>query len=227
MRTFVVGDIHGACRALKQCLDRAAFDFETDKLICLGDVCDGWPETRQSIDLLLKIKSLVLLKGNHDWWTILWMTEGYANEDWLAQGGEATRQSYKKGIPKKHKELLVNAKRYYLQDSSLFVHAGINPDLSLEEQTDRTLFWDRTLAKNALQTAKAGLKKNFGAFSEIYLGHSPQPGGKPVKACNVWLMDTGAGWDGVLTIMNIETNEYFTSDPVPQLYPKAKGRSKK
>ncbi len=45
-RTFVIGDIHGAYRALRQCLDRADFDYESDHLICLGDVCDGWPDTK-------------------------------------------------------------------------------------------------------------------------------------------------------------------------------------
>ncbi len=45
-KTFVIGDIHGAYRALRQCLERSTFDFEKDRLICLGDVCDGWPETK-------------------------------------------------------------------------------------------------------------------------------------------------------------------------------------
>jgi serine/threonine protein phosphatase 1 len=54
-RTFVIGDIHGAYRALRQCLQKAAFNYSNDHLICLGDVCDGWPETRESIDELLKI----------------------------------------------------------------------------------------------------------------------------------------------------------------------------
>jgi serine/threonine protein phosphatase 1 len=40
-------------------------------------------------------------------------------------------------------------------------------------------------------------------------------------------MDTGAGWSGVLTIMNIETKEFFTSDPVPVLYPGIEGRKRK
>jgi len=35
MRTFVLGDIHGAYKALKQCFQKAEFDHETDQLICL------------------------------------------------------------------------------------------------------------------------------------------------------------------------------------------------
>jgi serine/threonine protein phosphatase 1 len=49
----------------------------------------------------------------------------------------------------------------------------------------------------------------------------------PIKACEVWLMDTGAGWSGVLSMMNIDTKEIFMSDPVPSLYPGLAGRTRK
>jgi len=58
-------------------------------------VCDGWPETRQAIDELLKIKNLTYILGNHDFWTLEWMREGVAEEIWLSQGGDATVNSYK------------------------------------------------------------------------------------------------------------------------------------
>ena len=37
-RTLVVGDIHGAYKALLQVLERACFNPQTDTLIALGDV---------------------------------------------------------------------------------------------------------------------------------------------------------------------------------------------
>ena len=43
MKTFVVGDIHGAHKALVQVLERSGLDRESDTLIVLGDVVDGWP----------------------------------------------------------------------------------------------------------------------------------------------------------------------------------------
>jgi serine/threonine protein phosphatase 1 len=39
-------------------------------------------------------------------------------------------------------------------------------------------------------------------------------------------MDTGAGWAGVLSMMDIHTKEVFTSDRVPELYPEVPGRVK-
>ena len=50
MRTFVIGDIHGGYLSLKQCLERSSFNYEEDTLISLGDICDGWPETKRCID---------------------------------------------------------------------------------------------------------------------------------------------------------------------------------
>ena len=32
-------------------------------------------------------------------------------------------------------------------------------------------------------------------------------------------MDTGAGWNGKLTIMDVDTEEYWQSDLVESLYP--------
>jgi serine/threonine protein phosphatase 1 len=34
-------------------------------------------------------------------------------------------------------------------------------------------------------------------------------------------MDTGAGWEGKLSLMNITTKEVFQSDPVCELYEKS------
>ncbi len=34
----------------------------------------------------------------------------------------------------------------------------------------------------------------------------------------IWNLDTGAGWEGKLTVMNVDTKEYYQSDPVEDLY---------
>ena len=65
-RSFVIGDIHGAYPALRQCLELCKFDYNSDLLICLGDVCDGWPQVKESVEELLKIRNLIYIMGNHD-----------------------------------------------------------------------------------------------------------------------------------------------------------------
>jgi serine/threonine protein phosphatase 1 len=226
-KKFVMGDIHGACRALRQCLERSGFNREEDELIFLGDVADGWPETKASVDELLTIKNLIFIFGNHDFWTLEWMQTGYAEDIWLKQGGDATVKSYKAGIPKNHISLLDKSLPYYISDNRLFVHAGFDPAAPLNVQTLTTFLWDRSLALNALGAQTKNGKGKLTDFEEVFLGHTPVVGGMPVQCGEIWLMDTGAGWSGVLSMMNLDTKEVFTSDPVPELYPGVEGRKKK
>ena len=110
MRTFVIGDIHGAYKALLQCFKRCSFDYDNDRLIALGDVCDGWPEVRQSIDELLKVKNLIYIVGNHDLWALSWGLQGTKEDIWLGQGGKNTIVSYDGGpMPESHIKLLQQA----------------------------------------------------------------------------------------------------------------------
>jgi len=47
----------------------------------------------------------------------------------------------------------------------------------------------------------------------------------PVNNANLWNLDTGGGWGGKLTIMNVDTKEYWQSDTVSELYPGVLGRN--
>ncbi|HEX8038000.1 MAG TPA: metallophosphoesterase [Chryseosolibacter sp.] len=225
-RVFVLGDIHGAYRALRQCLERSKFDYGKDRLISLGDVSDGWPETRQCIDELLRIKNLTYILGNHDSWTLEWMLSGRIEPVWYAQGGKATIDSYRSGIPAEHVKFLSEALLYYQYDNKLFVHAGFDPSRPPDQQDREILLWDRSLASLALDHYDSPAEGNLFTFDEVYIGHTPIPYPKPIVSLGVWLMDTGAGWSGVLSIMNVETKEVFTSDPVPTLYPGVQGRKR-
>lgn len=224
MNRFVIGDIHGAHRALQQCLGRAGFDYQADLLIALGDVCDGWPETRQAVDELLKIKNLKFILGNHDYLALQWMQYGIQHEEWLDQGGLATLHSYNAIAIEEHKNFFERALPYLVMDNKLFVHAGFNPLKRIEEQSVELLLWDRNLARIAIDFYNKGIEAPLTVYSEVYVGHTPIALGKPLQACGIWLMDTGAGWSGVLSLMNIDTKEVFTSDPVPLLYPGVTGR---
>lgn len=227
-RIFVLGDVHGAYRALRQCFDRSGFDRTHDRLIFLGDICDGWPETRECIEELLTIKNLTFILGNHDWWMLRWINAGMVENIWYDQGGKATIESYNDApIPGTHHRLIESALPYLEWNGKLFVHAGISRDIELRFQTMDTFLWDRSLAHVALQYYATNLSVKLTSFDEVYIGHTPVASDKPIKACEVWLMDTGAGWSGVLSMMDIESKEIFTSDAVPLLYPGVKGRTRK
>ena len=224
MRTFVIGDIHGAHKALVQCLERAQFDYEKDKLICLGDVCDGWPETKQAIDELMRIKNLKYILGNHDYWTLEWMKYGIADDSWLTQGGRATVQSYMNMPDSTHQEFLASAPFYFVRNNSLFVHAGFDPLLPVDQQGMDMFLWDRTLARQALHYHDRSIDSPITDFTEVFIGHTPISFRTPIQGGGIWLMDTGAGWTGTLSMMDVETKKVFQSDAVPSLYPGKRGR---
>jgi serine/threonine protein phosphatase 1 len=48
--------------------------------------------------------------------------------------------------------------------------------------------------------------------------------GLPLRYCEVTDLDTGGGWEGKLTIMDLDTREFWQSDFVYTLYPEEKGR---
>ena len=81
-RTLVLGDIHGAKEALLQVLSLSKFDNELDRLIFLGDVADGWHEVPECVDILLNIKNLICIRGNHDIWLRDWLKSDYDNLMW-------------------------------------------------------------------------------------------------------------------------------------------------
>jgi serine/threonine protein phosphatase 1 len=224
-RRFVIGDIHGANLALIQCLEKSAFNPQHDLLISLGDLCDRWPEVNKVFDTLLGIKNLVLLLGNHDQWALEWFLRRRAPEIWLMQGGNITVGAYKQGVPESHIALLKQAALFYELDNKLFVHGGYNPEKDIHFQDREVLLWDRSLIKSALKHLHNGDEIHLTRYDEVYVGHTPTLNfGEtvPIKACEVYLMDTGAGWPGgVLTIMDLDSKEYFQSDPVDRLYGEA------
>jgi serine/threonine protein phosphatase 1 len=131
-------------------------------------------------------------------------------------------------MPSGHVEFLNKAHPWLEVDGRVFVHAGFDPDQPLKTQSLKTLVWDRSLLRRAWEEDHAGRSRPFGCYKEIFLGHTPAGvlhGALPLHVCNVWAMDTGAGWTGPLTIMDIETKEFWQSDPTPSLYG-VKGRER-
>ncbi len=230
MKTYVIGDIHGACRALRQCIERSGFDAQRDRLICLGDVCDGWPEVKASFAVLLELKNLVYILGNHDAWALEWARWGHKPDIWTSQGGLNTLRSYgKEGMPKSHVDLLSTAPLYFREEGRLFVHGGFNPTVPIEQQSPDALLWDRNLLMLAQRFSLTDPDYQFGFVQEIYVGHTTTQAfhiHEPVRFCNVWALDTGAGWSGKLSIMNVATKEFWQSDTVRDLYPDETGRGR-
>lgn len=239
--TFVIGDIHGGLKALQQVLNRANVTTN-DQLIFLGDYVDGWSETPEVIDFLIDLstkQTCVFMQGNHEEMLLKWLKKEDDNELWRFHGGEVTVQSYQNISLKtieKHISFLEKLKEYHIDEQNrLFVHAGFTHLKGVAFEYFRGMFWwDRTLWETAM-AVEGNLDFNdirypqrLKLYKEIYVGHTPVTrfgATTPLNFANVWNVDTGAAFTGKLTILNVDTKEFWQSDNLSALYPNEKGRN--
>jgi serine/threonine protein phosphatase 1 len=241
MRTLVVGDIHGGLRALHQIMERANVTPK-DTLIFLGDFVDGWSQAPQVIDYLIALKKThicIFILGNHDQLLLKWLDESIDNPMWYKHGGEATVLAYSStdnDTIQKHIKFLKSLENYYLDNQNrLFIHAGFTNMHGVSSEFFPELFyWDRTLWETAVAVDKKMEKgdllypKRLTLYKEIFIGHTSVTRidqTVPVQMANVWNVDTGAAFKGPLTIMDVDTKEYWQSEPLQNLYPTEKGRN--
>lgn len=243
-RILVVGDIHGGLKALHQVLERGQVTKE-DTLIFLGDYVDGWSESPQVIDFLLQLKTTnecIFIRGNHDELLLDWMLNHNKNIDegmWYKHGGEATVLAYASVTNEKkqiHMEFLRSLKDYHLDEKNrLFIHAGFTNMNGIDhEYFPKLFYWDRSLWETALALDESMPKdslhypRRLTLYDEIYIGHTPVTKINetvPVNKACIWNVDTGAAFKGPLTILDIETKEFWQSESLNELYFNEKGRN--
>ncbi len=241
MKTFVIGDIHGGLKALVQILTKISISKE-DRLIFLGDYVDGWSESPNVLDYLIELKktqNCIFIKGNHDDLLLNYLKNNSYNKEWFIHGGKSTVEAYKiisTTIIEKHIAFLNELQPYFLdEENRLFIHAGFTNLKGVDfEYFKPSFYWDRTLWETALCLNPNLTKDNalypsrFKLYNEIYIGHTPVTRiGKtiPFQAANIWNIDTGAAFKGSLTILNVETKQFWQSQPLIELYPNENGRN--
>ena len=240
-RVLVCGDVHGSHKALLQVLERSGFDNDSDKIIFLGDLVDGWGQSMEVIKEIQRIDNKVVIMGNHDDWMYGFLRYGIAPTQWVNQGGDATLKSFLKGVEgsenqEAFKDDLISffddTVYYHVENERLFVHGGINWHLDVDKQMVTNLMWDRHLWSTAQMWEGYTPKPVVKAYNEVFVGHTSTCynhsgqliGIEPQHASNVWNLDQGCGWEGVLTLMCVETKQFWQSDYSKDLYPNEKGR---
>lgn len=256
MKTLVIGDVHGNHRGLVQALERAKFDYENDTLISLGDIVDGFLDSYECVEELLKVKNLLTVKGNHDEVWLNYLETGKHAFHWL-HGGDTTLRSYarhadrditispqmggyetnftKYDIPDSHIKFFKDQKPCIIdEDGNVFVHGGFNRHLKLSEQTPSNIFWwDRDLFSQA-QSAHSRNGEFYLSFKDdfinrVFIGHTPtinwnkkgKENSEPIFADRVINLDTGGGYNGgKITVMDVDSKEFWQSDFGYELYEK-------
>lgn len=137
---------------------------------------------------------------------------------WYKQGGKNTLDSYRvKGkitIPPEHIDFFRNSCTYCIKDKRLFVHGGFDPKKGISHTKTFDILWDRAL----IEYARTKIIKGY---DRVFVGHTTtqsygylseiQDCMRPIFFNNLVMMDCGAGWNGRLSIMNIDTLEHFES----------------
>ncbi len=170
---FAVGDLHGYADALITMLTHlegviaADYTGQDVDLVFLGDYVDRGPDPNGVITLARAGLSRdnvrhIALMGNHDRYLLQAAEIGGRSmtfQDWsiwLANGGGETLQglgglSYGSATPERVRDALGPANVAWLEalktsfrsKDVLCVHAGVDPDVALDEQTEQAMVWIR------------------------------------------------------------------------------------
>lgn len=147
---YAIGDIHGMLDALIEVQSRIAQHANRNSIlhpevIYLGDYIDRGPDSKSVIDRIWANKHWfrqTCLLGNHE---VLAITS--ADRDvWLTNGGVETLKSFggkRNYLPSNYVSWIKSLPTFVRHGRWYFVHAGIDPLRSLDEQTDDDRLWIR------------------------------------------------------------------------------------
>lgn len=149
-RRIVVGDVHGQYDALMRLLEAIA-PTEDDTLCLVGDLIDRGPKSAQVVDFV-RNSPYECLMGNHEKMLLDICSSPEAQQamlqGWLFSGGQMTLVSYQEyygepGVPQDHLDWMRDRPLYLDWGDYWIVHAGVDPTLPLEQQSDREFCWIR------------------------------------------------------------------------------------
>jgi len=223
-RAYAIGDVHGRLDLLEQLLseierDRSVRPARKTLLIFLGDLIDRGPNSAQVIERLRTYSSngvrTAFLLGNHEE-VLLRIVDGDTSliPTWLQFGGAQCLQSYgadwrriareadekalkmiRNAIPAEHIAFINSFIDTCRFGDYLFVHAGIRPGVTLDEQLQSDLRWIRD----------PFLFDDSDHGCIVVHGHTIREGVE--ERPNRIGIDTGAYRTGVLTALVIEGDQ--------------------
>ncbi|MET0239436.1 MAG: metallophosphoesterase family protein [Sphingobium sp.] len=171
-RVYAIGDVHGHLKLLRDLIDAIAADNEQRgaaediRLVLLGDLIDRGPESPGVIEAAIAMRDLwpgfACLKGNHEEVFLMALDGDVEAMGFFRRFGRDTLLSYGvapeivggyddaelqaatvAAVPRAHHDFLASLPSSLVIGDYLFVHAGIRPGVSLEEQDARDLHWIR------------------------------------------------------------------------------------
>jgi serine/threonine protein phosphatase 1 len=172
IKQWVIPDIHGCAKTLKQLIEFQIQPEKTDELYFLGDYIDRGPDSKGVIDYLISLKKqgykTRFLKGNHESYFLKALKHNSPKKKklflskknkfkkrWYAHGGKKCMKSFgvkKLGdIPQKYVKWIKKLEHYIVLPQHILVHAGLNfnHDDPFEDKHD--MVWTRSFEIDPLK----------------------------------------------------------------------------
>ena len=146
-RYIAITDIHGELKKLESVLSKINTK-PNDIFVFMGDYIDRGPDSKGVVDRIIEqsnYNKCIYLIGSHEYALLHSPSDDYYKYLFDNYGGPATIRSYGNfnNIFRIHGDFFKSLKFYYLTEKYLFVHAGINPNYSLEDQDETDLVYIR------------------------------------------------------------------------------------
>ena len=230
-RDFVVGDIHGMFRVLRQALAAVAFRFSSDRLFSVGDLIDRGPDSLLAYKWVQEYPWFRAVRGNHDQMLLdalmgpgdlrpgvkeLWIY--YNGGSWSLDVDDSSLLAVTNalaGLPIAT-EIDCDCGRIGI------VHADVPPDrdwhsflqeLRLGSREDTAYaMWSRSRLGEYLSGARREEDTAIAGVDFVVSGHVPL--NAPVHAANRWWIDTGAAYSGRLAEPKFSLLQIQPGDPV-------------
>lgn len=233
-RVYAIGDIHGRDDLFARLItliegDDANREMAQTTIVLLGDLID---RGRESADVIARARAwarrrkVEIIMGNHEEMLLTSRVDADVVRGFLKFGGIETIQSYgvpfdaimaadatelqkllNAAIPQEDFDFLEGFQQMVRVGDYLFVHAGIRPDIAIEQQVPQDCRW--------IREPFLSYRGDFGAF--VIHGHTITR--EPEVCANRIGIDTGAFASGTLTAIGLEgTDRWFLQAHAPTLH---------
>lgn len=151
---IAIGDIHGCARSLDALLEKIS-SYSDRTHVFIGDYIDRGPDSRGVIDRVMEFARdhhCIFLRGNHEEMLLDAVRTGDRTL-WLINGGVETLESYQaestEELPDDLLQFISKTKFWHNTPQYLFIHAGLDPGQSVEEQLsspriEHAALWERS-----------------------------------------------------------------------------------
>lgn len=215
-KMVAVGDIHGCIASLEALIKKLISSAHSEStFIFVGDYTDRGPSSKEVIDFLIDFsssKECVFIRGNHD----QMMLDAVLRDDWrmwLYNGGETTLKSYgattvKFNLPENHIKFLKETVLFHETEDYLFVHGGIDPVLTVQENLEKKDTQDFMWIRDHISAPWNNWEKT------VVFGHTPVH--EPINKNHMLGIDTGCVYKkrgyGKLTAVVLPETEFVQQE---------------